>query len=176
MTEPATQPTQEPPDPRATAELVDRLLAQLRSAPDPRAAAAAEELVRGLVQLYGAGLARIVDLVGPARVAERTRELADRLKEGLAGIRGVRLVTPRAADLSAGVVCCEVPGVPVGEAVGRAGLAVGVRAGWPPVTISSMSRVKRAATSAMRSCVVHMNVRMPSSYAVSITRITASRS
>ncbi|AXO34968.1 aminotransferase class V-fold PLP-dependent enzyme [Micromonospora sp. B006] len=57
--------------------------------------------------------------IGPARVAERTRELADRLKEGLAGIRGVRLVTPRAADLSAGVVCCEVPGVPVGEAVGR---------------------------------------------------------
>ena len=31
----------------------------------------------------------------------------------------MRLVTPRAADLSAGVVCCEVPGVPVGEAVGR---------------------------------------------------------
>ncbi|MBB5114547.1 selenocysteine lyase/cysteine desulfurase [Micromonospora echinospora] len=57
--------------------------------------------------------------IGPARVAERTRELADRLKEGLAGVRGVRLVTPRAADLSAGVVCCEVPGVPVGEAVGR---------------------------------------------------------
>ncbi|MBQ1043671.1 aminotransferase class V-fold PLP-dependent enzyme [Micromonospora sp. C32] len=57
--------------------------------------------------------------IGPARVAERTCELADRLKEGLAGIRGVRLVTPRAADLSAGVVCCEVPGVPVREAVGR---------------------------------------------------------
>ncbi|KAB1907136.1 aminotransferase class V-fold PLP-dependent enzyme [Micromonospora tulbaghiae] len=57
--------------------------------------------------------------IGPARVAERTRELAGRLKEGLAGIRGVRLVTPRAADLSAGVVCCEVPGVPVGEAVNR---------------------------------------------------------
>ena len=56
---------------------------------------------------------------GPARVAERTRELADRLKEGLAGIRGVRLVTPRAADLSAGVVCCEVPGVPPERAVDR---------------------------------------------------------
>ncbi|MFJ5544264.1 aminotransferase class V-fold PLP-dependent enzyme [Micromonospora chalcea] len=57
--------------------------------------------------------------IGPARVAERTRELADRLKEGLAGIRGVRLVTPRAADLSAGVVCCEVPDVPPQRAVDR---------------------------------------------------------
>ncbi|MFD6636944.1 aminotransferase class V-fold PLP-dependent enzyme [Micromonospora chalcea] len=69
--------------------------------------------------------------IGPARVAERTRELADRLKEGLAGIRGVRLVTPRTADLSAGVVCCEVPGVPVGEAVGRL-RSVGVVASSTP--------------------------------------------
>ncbi|WP_435587758.1 aminotransferase class V-fold PLP-dependent enzyme [Micromonospora aurantiaca (nom. illeg.)] len=57
--------------------------------------------------------------IGPARVAERTRELANRLKDGLAGIRGVRLVTPRAADLSAGVVCCEVAGVPADRAVDR---------------------------------------------------------
>ncbi|MET7832390.1 aminotransferase class V-fold PLP-dependent enzyme [Micromonospora sediminicola] len=69
--------------------------------------------------------------IGPARVAGRTRELADRLKDGLAGIRGVRLVTPRAADLSAGVVCCEVPDVPVGEAVGRL-YAAGVIASSTP--------------------------------------------
>jgi len=77
MTGPATE---QPPDPRASAELVDTLLAQLRAAPDPRAAAAAEELVRNLVQLYGAGLARIVELVGPARVADLS---ADPLVESL---------------------------------------------------------------------------------------------
>jgi Fe-S cluster biogenesis protein NfuA len=64
---------------RLAADRIDRLLAQL-SAADPRAAAAAEELTRCLVQLYGAGLARIVDLVG----AERTGELAaDPLVESL---------------------------------------------------------------------------------------------
>ncbi|MCM0674820.1 aminotransferase class V-fold PLP-dependent enzyme [Micromonospora phytophila] len=57
--------------------------------------------------------------IGRERVAARIRELADRLKEGLAGIRGLRLVTPRSAELSAGVVCCHVPDVPLGEAVGR---------------------------------------------------------
>jgi Fe-S cluster biogenesis protein NfuA len=49
---------------------VDRLLEQLRSGPDPRAAVVAEELVRCLVQLYGAGLERIVEIVGPERGAD----------------------------------------------------------------------------------------------------------
>lgn len=69
--------------------------------------------------------------IGRERVAARTRELADRLKDGLAGLRGVRLVTPRAADLSAGIVCCEVADVPVGEAVGRLA-AAGVIASSTP--------------------------------------------
>ncbi|MCW3842278.1 aminotransferase class V-fold PLP-dependent enzyme [Micromonospora yasonensis] len=69
--------------------------------------------------------------IGPERVAARTRELADRLKDGLAGIRGVRLVTPRSAELSAGIVCCDVPDVPVGEAVGRL-YAAGVIASSTP--------------------------------------------
>jgi len=64
---------------QVAAERIDRLLAQL-SAADPEAAAAAEELTRCLVQLYGAGLARIVDMVG----AERTVGLsADPLVESL---------------------------------------------------------------------------------------------
>ncbi|MGW5666956.1 aminotransferase class V-fold PLP-dependent enzyme [Micromonospora sp. NPDC003776] len=69
--------------------------------------------------------------IGRERVAARTRELADRLKDGLAGIRRVRLVTPRAADLSAGIACCEVADVPVGEAVGRLA-AAGVIASSTP--------------------------------------------
>jgi Fe-S cluster biogenesis protein NfuA len=67
-------------DPRAAAQRVDRLLAQLRASPDPRAATVAEDLVSCLVQLYGAGLERVVELVGP----ERTRELCgDPLVESL---------------------------------------------------------------------------------------------
>jgi selenocysteine lyase/cysteine desulfurase len=57
--------------------------------------------------------------IGRERVAARTRELATALKDGLAGIPGLRLVTPKSADLSAGVVCCQVPDIPVQEAVDR---------------------------------------------------------
>jgi hypothetical protein len=54
-----------PHDAGMAADRVDRLLAQLRDGPNPRAALIAEELVRCLVQLYGAGLERIVAIVGP---------------------------------------------------------------------------------------------------------------
>jgi Fe-S cluster biogenesis protein NfuA len=47
------------------AHRVDRLLAQLRAGPDPRAAAVAEELVRCLVRLYGAALERMVEISDP---------------------------------------------------------------------------------------------------------------
>jgi selenocysteine lyase/cysteine desulfurase len=57
--------------------------------------------------------------VGPARVAERARALVLGLKDGLAGISTVRLRTPRAAELSAGIVCCEVEGYRSREAVAR---------------------------------------------------------
>ena len=49
--------------------------------------------------------------IGRARVAQRIRQLNDQLKEGLAAIRGVRLVTPRDPALSAGLVAFEVEGV-----------------------------------------------------------------
>jgi Fe-S cluster biogenesis protein NfuA len=61
-------------------ERVEKLLAELRDSADPRAAVTAEALVRCLVELYGAGLARIVDLVGPDTVA---RLAADPLVESL---------------------------------------------------------------------------------------------
>jgi len=48
--------------------------------------------------------------MGRARVAARVAELNGRIKDGLAGIRGVRLHTPRAAALSAGICCFEVDG------------------------------------------------------------------
>lgn len=46
--------------------------------------------------------------IGKAQVQQRTRELASQLKEGLAGIPGVRLVTPRYEHLSAGIVSFDI--------------------------------------------------------------------
>ncbi|MEV4412372.1 aminotransferase class V-fold PLP-dependent enzyme [Catellatospora sp. NPDC049609] len=56
--------------------------------------------------------------VGRTRIAERSTALATRLKDGLAGI-GVKLVTPRSAELSAGVVCCAVGSLQPGTAAAR---------------------------------------------------------
>src|SRR5262249_30146290 len=65
---------------RQAAERVEELLAQLRGSPDPTAGPIAEELVGCLVRLYGAGLARIVAMLG----REGGRDLcADPLVESL---------------------------------------------------------------------------------------------
>jgi selenocysteine lyase/cysteine desulfurase len=55
--------------------------------------------------------------IGKARVTSRIHALAARLKTGLADVPGVRLVTPRDADLSAGIVCADIAGVDPGRAV-----------------------------------------------------------
>ncbi|GAA3447392.1 aminotransferase class V-fold PLP-dependent enzyme [Planomonospora venezuelensis] len=57
--------------------------------------------------------------IGKDRVAARIAEQAARLKEGLAGLRNVRLITPRDPGLSAGLVCCAVVGVEADLAVLR---------------------------------------------------------
>ena len=57
--------------------------------------------------------------IGRDRVAARTTEQATALKDGLAEIPGVRLVTPAAEDLSAGIVCFDVDGTEPFEVVGR---------------------------------------------------------
>ena len=51
-------------DAQAAGERVEELLAELRSDAGPQVAATAEELVSCLVQLYGAGLAQIVAIIG----------------------------------------------------------------------------------------------------------------
>jgi selenocysteine lyase/cysteine desulfurase len=48
------------------------------------------------------------DAIGRDRVAARTQELAQRLKEGLSELDSVRVVTPMDPELSAGIVCFEV--------------------------------------------------------------------
>ena len=55
--------------------------------------------------------------IGKAAVERYTHALADRLKRGLATLRGVDVVTPMLQALSGGVVCCDLYGVPPREAV-----------------------------------------------------------
>jgi selenocysteine lyase/cysteine desulfurase len=62
---------------------------------------------------------RFHDAVGRERVQARVRSLAARLKGGLEPVRRVRLRTPAAAELSAGLVCFEVEGLDPGEVVRR---------------------------------------------------------
>ncbi|MFG1815075.1 aminotransferase class V-fold PLP-dependent enzyme [Kribbella sp. NPDC049174] len=49
--------------------------------------------------------------IGRSRIAARITELATRLKDGLAGIPSVTLITPRQAEMSAGLVMCSIEGV-----------------------------------------------------------------
>ncbi|HVR61856.1 MAG TPA: aminotransferase class V-fold PLP-dependent enzyme [Polyangia bacterium] len=55
--------------------------------------------------------------IGKARVAARIHALAGRCKDGLAAIPKVRLHTPRATSLSAGIVCFEVGKLPADDVV-----------------------------------------------------------
>jgi selenocysteine lyase/cysteine desulfurase len=57
--------------------------------------------------------------IGAARAAARTHALARRLKNGLAELKRVRLVTPQSAALSAGLVCFEVVGTSPFDVVDR---------------------------------------------------------
>jgi selenocysteine lyase/cysteine desulfurase len=68
------------------------------------------------------GLAEAFDYhgkLGRAKVTERIRTLATRLKEGLVELPNVKLVTPLSPSLSAGIVCFDVTGMRAGEAVER---------------------------------------------------------
>jgi Fe-S cluster biogenesis protein NfuA len=70
---------------QAAGERVEALLAELRSQAGPQVAATAEELVSCLVELYGAGLAQVVKLLGEdaAGPALMGKLVADPLVESL---------------------------------------------------------------------------------------------
>jgi selenocysteine lyase/cysteine desulfurase len=55
--------------------------------------------------------------VGRAAAVQRTVEQASRLKEGLADAKGIRVVTPADPEVSAGMVCLDVEGLPPGNGV-----------------------------------------------------------
>jgi Fe-S cluster biogenesis protein NfuA len=62
---------------------VEALLAELRAQAGPQAAATAEELVGCLVELYGAGLTRITEIVGESGPELMAELVADPLVESL---------------------------------------------------------------------------------------------
>ena len=62
--------TEQGRDLRAVGSRIEELLGRLRAAGDPGTADTAEEVVRLVVELYGAGLERAVELAGP-EVTER---------------------------------------------------------------------------------------------------------
>jgi selenocysteine lyase/cysteine desulfurase len=67
--------------------------------------------------------------IGKDRVAARTHEQATRLKEGLADVPDVRVVTPLAEEMSSGIVCFEVAGMEPPDVLGRlqgAGIAASI--------------------------------------------------
>jgi len=55
-----------PQDLRATGDRIERLVEELRATAEPRTFARAEELLRLVTELYGAGLARVVELAANA--------------------------------------------------------------------------------------------------------------
>ena len=57
--------------------------------------------------------------IGRARVGERIRQLNDRCKEGLAAIPRLKVHTPRAPELSAGLIAFEIDGVTPENIVAR---------------------------------------------------------
>jgi Fe-S cluster biogenesis protein NfuA len=73
-------------DLRAVGERIEELLGRIRSAGDPATAEVAEEVVRLVVELYGAGLERTVELAGP-EVLERLVE--DELVASLLVLHGL---------------------------------------------------------------------------------------
>jgi Fe-S cluster biogenesis protein NfuA len=74
---------------RATGDRIERLLDELRVAADPRSYQIAEELLRAVTDLYGGGLARVVDLVGDGAPEVMARLVDDELVASLLIVHGL---------------------------------------------------------------------------------------
>lgn len=49
--------------------------------------------------------------IGKARVTERSHQLSNKLKQGLANIKHIKIITPMSEEVSAGINCFEVDGM-----------------------------------------------------------------
>jgi Fe-S cluster biogenesis protein NfuA len=78
-----------PQDLRTIGDRIERRLDELRGVTDPRVYDRAEELLRLVTELYGAGLARVVELVGDASPAALDRLVDDELVASLLVVHGL---------------------------------------------------------------------------------------
>ena len=78
-----------PQDLRTIGDRIERRLDELRAAADPRVYDRAEEVLRLVTELYGAGLARVVELVGETAPVVMDRLVADELVSSLLVVHGL---------------------------------------------------------------------------------------
>jgi len=74
---------------RAAGDRIERLLDELRAVADPRVYERAEELLRLVTELYGEGLARVVELTGDDAPALMGRFVDDELISSLLLVHGL---------------------------------------------------------------------------------------
>jgi Fe-S cluster biogenesis protein NfuA/nitrite reductase/ring-hydroxylating ferredoxin subunit len=83
-------------DVRSAGERVESLIGELHAVPDPRVGAAAEELVRTLVDLYGEGLAHVMHIAANSADSAKSADFGD---DGGGGIVGQLIADPLVASL-----------------------------------------------------------------------------
>ena len=74
---------------RAVGDRIEQLLEEMRAAADPRSYGQAEELLGLVTELYGGGLARIVEIVGEADSEVLKRLVTDELVGSLLLVHGL---------------------------------------------------------------------------------------
>jgi Fe-S cluster biogenesis protein NfuA len=74
---------------RATGDRIEQLVEELRATAEPRTCARAEELLRLVTELYGAGLARVMELAGASAPALVDAFVADDLVASLLLVHGL---------------------------------------------------------------------------------------
>jgi Fe-S cluster biogenesis protein NfuA len=78
-----------PQDLRTIGDRIERRLDELRASADPRVYDRAEDVLRLVTELYGAGLARVVELVGESAPAVMDRLVDDELVASLLVVHGL---------------------------------------------------------------------------------------
>jgi Fe-S cluster biogenesis protein NfuA len=167
----------EPTDVQALGERIERLLTGLRASADPRIVEQAEELLRAVTDLYGAGLERVVDLVA-AEAPDLVRRLAhDDLVASLLVVHGLHpddlgLRVERALDsvrpfLGAHGGDVELLGVDEGASAVHLRL-LGSCDGCPSSSVTLQEAVERAILEAAPEVVV-IDVDQPADSAVPIS-------